>query len=129
MGIVSVNRMEPAAAEAEGGPSGEATPTFLSGESLTFPLVTGVGTAAITMYSAARSVEPTVGVVLAVSFVCGAIVTIWGLVDATEASGSQRGLGFGVYFKRTVIGLLNTVLLAAALWGTVSVSQAAYATG
>jgi hypothetical protein len=110
-------------------PATEATPTFLSGESLTFPLITGVGTAAITLYAAVTGVEPTVKVVVIVAIICGLIVTIWGYIDANAATTTKRKIPGGELFKRVVIGVLNTVLLASALWGAVAVSQVAFAAG
>lgn len=131
MGIASIDSVvAPAgnAADDNKAPTKESTPTYLSGESLTFPLVAGVGTAAITLWAAVRDVEPTVELVIVVAILCGILVTIWGLIDAKKAAGAAK-LASGDYFKRTVIGVLNTILLAAALWGTVAAAQAAYATG
>ena len=111
-------------------PTKEATPTFLSGESLTFPLVTAVGTAAITMYAALKESKPDAATVIVVAIICGILVTAWGIFDAEANGGTKLNqLGLAQYFQRITIGLLNTVLLAAALWGTVAVSQAAYSTG
>lgn len=125
MGILSVTNDS-----ADDATKKEATPTYLSGESLTFPLITAVGTAAITMYAAIRGVEPTVQAVVVVSIICGILVTIWGVIDArAAATAAKRSLTSGDYFKRCVIGVLNTVILSAALWGTVAVAQAAYSTG
>jgi len=140
MGILSVDSVTvPApAAPAPGAPQPppdphapkkESTPTFLSGESLTFPLITGVGTAAITLVAAARDTEPDVRLVVIVAIICGIIVTIWGYIDAAAAQPGKPAPGKADLFKQLVIGALNTVLLASALWGTVAVAQAAYATG
>jgi hypothetical protein len=130
MGIASIDSVvEPAAADDQTKtPTKESTPTYLSGESLTFPLITGVGTAAITMWAALRDTEPTANVVVTVAIICGILVTIWGVVDANAASTEKKKLTSGDLFKRTVIGVLNTVLLAAALWGTVAAAQEAFGT-
>ena len=132
MGIASIDSVVGPAGDAGDGKDEaavkESTPTYLSGESLTFPLVAGAGTAAITLWSAVRDVEPTVELVIVVAILCGVLVTIWGLIDAKEAAGAAE-LARGDYFKRAVIGVLNTVLLAAALWGTVAAAQAAYGPG
>lgn len=106
----------------DGGSGGEkstATPTYLSGESLTFPLVAGVGTAALTIITAILKHTPGPILVFVVATVLGAIVTIWGF---GETKGAAKPSRFQI-FKYAIIGLLNTVLLAAALWGGVAVTN------
>ena len=103
-----------------------ATPTYLSGESLTFPLVTGVGSAALTIIGAIQGEKPDLGIVIVVAVICGLLVTIWGLIDARAVSTSGKKAGAGDIFKRVVVGVLNTILLTSALWGAVEAGEAAF---
>lgn len=117
MGILTTNSTS--LTNEEGSNGGGNTPTYLSGESLTFPLVGGVGTAALTILAAMLGRLPGIWEVVAVAIVCGIVVTIWGFVD----SNLETQLTPGQIFKYSVIGLLNTVLLSSALWGAVSATS------
>jgi hypothetical protein len=124
MGIASVDSVVPKETPDPNDPNmkKETTPTYLSGESLTFPLVTAVGSAALTVIIALGR-QPTPWTALIIAIVCGALVTIWGFVDAKAAGG--RSYSAGVWFKLIVTGALNTVLLTTALLGSLGVIQQA----
>ncbi len=135
MGIASTDVAQDGAGTGGGAPPDDkgnapakaaaAVPTYLSGESLTFPLITSVGAAALTMYAAATGSQPTAGTVIVVAIICGFVVVLWGVSDARAQGKAGPKLDKWELFRRVVIGLANTILLSVALWGGVKVAQTA----
>lgn len=101
MGISSVDGL----VEHGGETKKDSPPTVLLGESLTFSVITGVGTGMVTMYWVLGSPTPGPGTVVVVAAICGVLVTLWGLIAEKAAKSTSTRLGRGDYFKRVIIGL------------------------
>src|SRR5829696_3116939 len=90
----------------------DSTPTYLSTESLTFTGATTVGIAAVAVYGQVAGAEASPTVILWVAGILGVILIALGLAARTN----KRGEWYN-WLGQVVLGLFNTVLLAAALLG------------
>lgn len=104
---------------------GTTTPTYLSQESLTFAGSTVVGTAAAGLWAAWSGEPITVRNVVVLAGTLGAVLTLVGLFFDEGSKGRSPRQVFG----QLVVGLFNTVLLAATLWGAIEVAKVGFSEG
>jgi ABC-type cobalamin transport system permease subunit len=100
-------------------PSGT-TATYLSLESLTFPGMTGVATIIVALVARLTGQAASPVIIISVAVVIGALLIVIGLLDPKRADQSNYGT-----FVQIVIGVFNTALLAAAMFGITEIGGGA----
>lgn len=124
MGVLTINRpvdsgapAAPAAPAAAADATTTTTATYLSQESLTFPVITSVASFTVLVINAVTGAKlSNVGIAI-VGAVFGGLLIVYGFVSQSGLAASKPR-----YFGQIFVGLCNTILLIAALLGVAEVA-------